>query len=66
MRLGWRVPLPGPFTVSGSVGGRHRGGAGCVSLLGLLVVAGLAREYWWLLLIVAVLVIAAVVIIRRR
>ena len=24
MRLRWRVPLPGPFSVSGSVGGRRR------------------------------------------
>lgn len=70
MRLGWRVPLPGPFAVYGSVGGRRRGGgAGCLPWLGVMVAVGLADEYPWLLAVAAVLAvagIAAVAVTRRR
>jgi hypothetical protein len=68
MRLGWRIPLPGPFAVYGSVGGRRRGGAGCLPWLGVLVAVGLADEYPWLWIAAGVLAVAgiAAVIARRR
>jgi hypothetical protein len=39
MRIGWHIPLPGPFSVGGTVA-RTRGGGGCLTLLGWLVIAG--------------------------
>lgn len=56
MRLNWHIPLPGPFSVGGSIGGRRRrgggGGASCITapfvLLWycLIIVFWL---YWWML-----------------
>lgn len=69
MRVGWRVPLPGPFTVSGRIGGRRRrGGAGCLPLFAVLVLIGLVAEHPWLWIAAGVLTVAAValVVIRRR
>lgn len=59
MRLSWRVPLPGPFSIGGSFGGRRRrrsrgtgssaGGAmGCFTLIGYVLVAE-AWLCWWML-----------------
>lgn len=72
MRLGWRVPLPGPFSVSGSMGGRRRGRArgrsGCLPWVGLALLVGLADEHPWLWIAAGVLAVAgiALVIVRRR
>jgi hypothetical protein len=72
MRLGWRVPLPGPFSVYGSAGGRRRGrargGSGCLPWLGVAVLVGLADEHPWLWIVAGVLAVAgiALVIARRR
>jgi hypothetical protein len=69
MRLGWRVPLPGPFSVSGSVRGRRRGGrSGCLPWLGVALLVGLADEHPWLWIAASVLAVAgiALVVVRRR
>lgn len=46
MRLTWSVPLPGPFRVSGRVGGRRRSDGGLViTALAYLIVAVVAVVY---------------------
>ncbi|MFE2889330.1 hypothetical protein [Streptomyces sp. NPDC059272] len=57
MRLRWRIPLPGPFSIGGSIpltGGRRRGrgGASCVTASVLLLWWCLVFEAWlcwWML-----------------
>jgi hypothetical protein len=70
MRLGWRVPLPGPFSVYGSTGGRRRRGgrSGCLPWLGVALLVGLADEHPWLWIAAGVLAVAgiALVVARRR
>ncbi|GES29127.1 hypothetical protein AB0G60_24645 [Streptomyces angustmyceticus] len=54
MRLRWRIPFPGPFSIGGSIpltGGRQRrrsssGGAGCVTAPLLLLWWCLVFEAW--------------------
>jgi hypothetical protein len=81
MRVGWRVPLPGPFSVGGSVGGK--GYAGCFGwlLAASVVFALLAWPYkaagghgggaWlaeigWLAFLVAAVVARAVYVHGRQ
>lgn len=52
MRVTWSVPLPGPFRVSGRVGGRRTGEAGpVITLIAYLLVAVVVVVYGvgWLL-----------------
>lgn len=55
--MSWRVPLPGPFSISGHVGGRSRrrgtsnsGGPGCIAggfkLFGYLLLGELWLCWW--------------------
>lgn len=57
MRLNWRLPLPGPLSISGHVGGRSRrrrsstaGGPGCIAgtfmLFGYLLLGELWLAWW--------------------
>ena len=64
MRIGVRVGLPGPFSVSGSIGTRGRrrvrgaASTGCMPWLGLAFIIGLFIKYpaLWFFLLAAVLV----------
>ncbi len=58
MRLRWRIPLPGPFSIGGSIpmtGGRPHGsggGAGCLTAPFMLLYWLLVFEMWaswWIL-----------------
>ena len=45
MRIGWHIPLPGPFSVGGTVARSSGRGPGCLGWLIGLTVAGYA--YLW-------------------
>ena len=57
MRLRWRIPLPGPFSIGGSIPltsgrRRHSGGPGCITTSFMLLWWCIVLEawlFWWML-----------------
>lgn len=78
MRIGWGIPLPGPFYVGGTIwrSGRRRrrgsrrpgSGCGCLPWLAGACALGFAIEHPWLWPPIGVLVLWALgaAIVRRR
>ncbi len=67
MRVGWHVPLPGPFYAGGMVW-RSRGHGGCLTLIIVLGIAAavIATHGWALVAVGVLMVIGAVATVARE